>query len=78
MIDTSALVALERGGQGWEINDRTGKAQCLLALEWAVVLERRPFGMAVRVTRRDVERVQHLRLLDQGCGDTSRGREIAE
>src|SRR3989442_10424389 len=61
-----------------ELNDRTGKAQCLLALKWAVVLERRPFGMAVRVARRDVERVQHLPLLDQGWQDTRGGREIAE
>src|SRR5437899_10454432 len=61
-----------------ELNDRTGKAQCLLALKWAVVLERRPFGMAVRVARRDVERVQHLPLLDQGWRDTRGGREIAE
>src|SRR5437016_4327080 len=61
-----------------ELNDRTGKAQCLLALKGAVVLERRPFGMAVRVARRDVERVQHLPLLDQGWRDTRGGREIAE
>src|SRR5256884_4197396 len=61
-----------------ELNDRTGKAQCLLALKWAVVLERRPFGMAVRVARRDVDRVQHLPLLDQSWWDTRGGREIAE
>src|SRR2546425_9643915 len=34
--------------------------------------------MAVRVARRDVERVQHLPLLDQGWRDTRGGREIAE
>src|SRR2546425_5189716 len=41
-------------------------------------VKRRPFGMAVRVARRDVERVQHLPLLDQGWRDTRGGREIAE
>src|SRR5262249_16185862 len=61
-----------------ELDDRTGMADGLVALEGPVMLERRPLGMAVRIARRDVEGVEDPTLLDKHPGNGDRGRELAE
>src|SRR3990170_2983451 len=48
-----------------ESKDLTGMRDGLLALEGAVVLERRSLGVTVRIPRRDVEGVELLSGIDQ-------------
>lgn len=52
-----------------ELVDLTGTEQCLVALEWAEVLEGRTLGMAVGVASGDAEAVEDPRLLDEVGGD---------
>src|SRR3972149_1106989 len=48
-----------------ELKDLVGIANRLLTLQRAVVLKRRPFGMAVRIAGRDVKAVQYPPLLNE-------------
>src|SRR3990172_2567153 len=48
-----------------ELKDLVGIANRLLTLQRAVVLKRRPFGMAVRIAGRDVKAVQDPPLLNE-------------
>src|SRR5262245_9123808 len=61
-----------------EVKDRTGMPDGLLALERAVVLERRPLRMAVGISRGNVEVVEHAGPLDQIGGHTRRVRNLRE
>src|SRR3989304_4753378 len=48
-----------------QLKDLVGIANRFLTLQRAVVLKRRPFGMAVRIAGRDVKAVQNLPLLNE-------------
>jgi hypothetical protein len=48
----------------------------VLALEGAIVLEGSALGMPVRVARRDIEGVEHLRLIDKVTGDRAGGGKL--
>src|SRR6266542_4069310 len=60
-----------------EVDDLTGIADGLVALEHAIVLERSALG-AVRVSRRDVEGVQYAALVHQDRGRPDGIRQLDE
>src|SRR6266508_1545937 len=61
-----------------EVDDLTGIADGLVALEHAIVLERGAFGVAVRVSRRDVEGIRYAALVHQGRGRPDGIRQLDE
>src|SRR6266508_1932802 len=61
-----------------EVDDLTGIADGLVALEHAIVLERGALGVAVRVSGRDVEGIQYAALVHQDRGRPDGIRQLDE